>query len=98
MIKLLYQRSLVENFFVSASSQASTPFNKRDLRRNKVLDEISGYHGTTRGKTKKKLFKTVISSIEMIEYVKGSNDICLVCLDFAGLSTNKEDLKRFVRY
>lgn len=83
MVDNHYQRSLVDKVFVSPCSNASSPFSERDLSDQfEVFNQLKNVHGNTK---------------DMLNYVENNDNICLISLDFAGLSTNMADLKEFVR-
>ncbi|KAG0752828.1 hypothetical protein G6F26_012933 [Rhizopus arrhizus] len=83
MVDRLYERSLVDEVFVSPCSKASDPMKARDSKVNQAtLNKISRVRGTTK---------------DMIEFIKKSDKkVCLVAIDFAGLTTNCSDLQSFV--
>ncbi|ORE04237.1 hypothetical protein BCV72DRAFT_337436 [Rhizopus microsporus var. microsporus] len=78
-----YQCSLVDTVPVSPCSNASSSFSERDLSdQYEVFSQLKNVHGNTK---------------DMLNYVANNNNIYIVSLDFAGLSTNVSDLKEFVR-
>ncbi|ORE00709.1 hypothetical protein BCV72DRAFT_107437 [Rhizopus microsporus var. microsporus] len=84
MVDRLYERSLVQTVFVSPCCKASDSMEARDSNVNqKILKSISRVQGTTN---------------DMIEYLKKyDKKVCLVVIDFAGLSTNCRDLHNFIK-
>ncbi|KAI9008893.1 hypothetical protein CLU79DRAFT_711406 [Phycomyces nitens] len=79
MVHNLRTRLIVDKVFVSKSSAASQPFDKRDT--NATITE--GTNGTTK---------------DFIKFLsKTQNKVVLIVLDYAGLTTNVEDLKEFSR-
>ncbi|KAI8099241.1 uncharacterized protein BX664DRAFT_254091, partial [Halteromyces radiatus] len=84
MIDKLKERSLTSKVFVSTSSSASQLFSERDiLKDSEVLRKLVGVEGTTH---------------DLISYLGTTEkDICLVSLDFAGLSTNSTDVRNLIR-
>ncbi|KAI7902288.1 uncharacterized protein BX663DRAFT_435776 [Cokeromyces recurvatus] len=73
-------RSLVERIFVSFSSKANEPMNKRDKPKTAVLDELE-VDGDTN---------------DLISFISTNKKVCLVAIDHAGLTTNCEDLRDFL--
>ncbi|RCI06359.1 hypothetical protein CU098_013784 [Rhizopus stolonifer] len=49
MITGLKSRSLVEYIYVTVSCNAKTPINRRDLKKNMIIDELSGVNGDAQG-------------------------------------------------
>ncbi|KAI7896737.1 uncharacterized protein EV154DRAFT_490691 [Mucor mucedo] len=83
MVQCLKERSLCDKVFVSCSCSAGDELTSRDMNANTVglLNELIGVDGDTQS---------------MLSYINSSEiDICLVVIDFAGLSTNKNDIHRF---
>ncbi|KAI8875629.1 hypothetical protein K501DRAFT_233357, partial [Backusella circina FSU 941] len=82
MVQCLKERSLCDMVFVSWSCSAAANFASRDMNVNTdLLNELIGVDGDTQS---------------MISYINSSEtDICLVAIDFAGLSTNIGDLQNF---
>ncbi|EIE75665.1 hypothetical protein RO3G_00369 [Rhizopus delemar RA 99-880] len=73
MINNLRSRSLETRVYVSACSRSSTPFQERGLKNHEIYDELSNIDGDTQ---------------EMLKYLQSvKHDVCLVSLDFAGLSS-----------
>ncbi|KAI8889661.1 hypothetical protein K501DRAFT_266833 [Backusella circina FSU 941] len=68
---------------ICTCSWASTPLESRDLQPNSqaIMDDLS-VDGNTQ---------------DMLTYLKSvSHDVCLVAIDFAGLTTRSEDIIRLV--
>ncbi|CEP11410.1 hypothetical protein [Parasitella parasitica] len=81
MVNKLKERSLVDKCFVSRVCNASDKLGERDLR-DTSTSNIQGTQGNT---------------LDMIGYIASSNKkICLVVIDFAGLSTNQQNIYDFV--
>ncbi|KAI9018736.1 hypothetical protein CLU79DRAFT_705389, partial [Phycomyces nitens] len=80
MVDNLQDRSLVDRVFVSLSSSASCPFSKRDLHRDdKIIKTMKNVTGNTS---------------DMLEYFQSvDHNICLVSIDFAGLSSRPHLVK-----
>ncbi|KAI9270834.1 hypothetical protein BY458DRAFT_509902 [Sporodiniella umbellata] len=49
MITGLKIRSLVEYINVTVCCNAKTPINRRDLKKNMIIDELSGVNGDAQG-------------------------------------------------
>lgn len=83
MISNLKERSFTTKIFVSPCSWASTPLASRDLLPNSeaILDDLS-VDGNTQ---------------DLLTYLKSVNhDVCLVSIDFAGITTRSEDIVKLV--
>ncbi|KAI8067027.1 uncharacterized protein B0P05DRAFT_208143 [Gilbertella persicaria] len=82
MVQCLKERSLCDTVFVSWSCSAAANIASRDMNVNPdLLTDLIGVKGDTQS---------------MISYINSSvTDICLVAIDFAGLSTNVGDLQNF---
>lgn len=98
MIDKLKSRSLIQNVFVSECSSANDPLHKRDAGQV----GFEGADGSTKGNTQCMLKTCWINMmscfLDMLEFLKVSESkVILVTLDYAGLSTNVEDLKEFLR-
>ncbi|KAI9475634.1 MAG: hypothetical protein EXX96DRAFT_506170 [Benjaminiella poitrasii] len=83
MVEKLKTRSLADRVFVSPISSAGDPFNKRDeKKREEVMTHIVA-NGDTQ---------------DMLRYISDKEKkIILVAIDYAGLTTNCEDMKSFLR-
>ncbi|KAI9017929.1 hypothetical protein CLU79DRAFT_762270 [Phycomyces nitens] len=83
MVNNLENRSLTSRIFVSFSSCASTPFSERDTTTNKsVLAKLSNVNGDTQ---------------DMLHYLQSAqHDICLVSIDYAGLTSRSQELKSLI--
>lgn len=46
MVLGLKERSLAQKVYVTVSCNAGTPFKKRDLKKNAIVDQLSGISGT----------------------------------------------------
>jgi len=90
MVQCLKERSLCDTVFVSWSCSAATNIASRDMNVNPdLLTHLIGVKGTT---------LILIFFLAMISYINSSvTDICLVAIDFAGLSTNVGDLQNFFK-
>ncbi|KAG0176926.1 hypothetical protein DFQ29_005460 [Apophysomyces sp. BC1021] len=84
MIDKLKERSLKSKVFISTSSSASQLFSERDAVKNSEIPrKLVGVEGTTQ---------------DLISYLATTEkDICVVSLDFAGLSTNSVDVRNLIR-
>ncbi|KAI8067025.1 uncharacterized protein B0P05DRAFT_475591 [Gilbertella persicaria] len=84
MVQCLKERSLCDTVFVSWSCSAAANIASRDMNVNPdLLTDLIGVKGDTQS---------------MISYINSSvTDICLVAIDFAGLSTNVGDLQNFFK-
>ncbi|KAI8636077.1 hypothetical protein BD408DRAFT_356353 [Parasitella parasitica] len=82
MVQCLKERSLCEMVFVSWSCSAAAEFESTDMNVNTdLLNELIGVDGDTQS---------------MLSYINSSEtDICLVAIDFPGLSTNINDIQSF---
>lgn len=83
MISNLKERSFAAKIFVSPSSWASTPLESRDLQPDSqaIIDDLS-VDGNTQ---------------DLLTYLKSvSHDVCLVAIDFAGITTRSEDIIKLV--
>ncbi|KAI7896050.1 uncharacterized protein EV154DRAFT_493345 [Mucor mucedo] len=82
MLEKLKTRSLADRVFVSPNSSANDPFNQRDEK--KPVEMMS--HLIANGDTQ-----------DMLRYISDKEKkIILVAIDYAGLTTNCEDLKSFL--
>ncbi|GAA5810826.1 hypothetical protein MFLAVUS_004253 [Mucor flavus] len=82
MIAGLKNRSLVESVYVTVSCNAKTPMNRRDLKKNMIIGELSEVNGDAQ---------------DLIKELAKMNRACLVVIDSAGLTTNMSDLELFIR-
>ncbi|KAI8329963.1 hypothetical protein BC941DRAFT_441737 [Chlamydoabsidia padenii] len=81
MCRRLKEQSLVDHVFVSYNSQANDPLAERDMeQKDELLTQLSA-EGNTQ---------------DMLAYITNTEKICLVALDYAGLSTNCNDLYGFL--
>ncbi|ORX49843.1 hypothetical protein DM01DRAFT_1308683, partial [Hesseltinella vesiculosa] len=81
MVRNLKIRSLVDKCFVSFVSSASERLSARDTKKHNNIGS------STNGNTQ-----------DMIGYISScEKKICLVAIDFAGLTTNPKDLEDFVK-
>ncbi|KAI9260112.1 hypothetical protein EDC94DRAFT_542516 [Helicostylum pulchrum] len=82
MVKKLYDTLLVDKVFVTISSRANDTITSRDTSgKNAQLTLLNQVHGNTQ---------------DLLGYISTSENICLVAIDFAGLSTNTSDLYDFI--
>lgn len=103
MVHLLRKRSLADKVFVSAISNANEQMARRDIVKSSVTKGIKEVDGDTQGKINainkgKMLTAMGFLVIDLLEYLKNATKVCLVAIDYAGLSTNVEDLNNFIRY
>ncbi|KAG0778264.1 hypothetical protein G6F57_016119 [Rhizopus arrhizus] len=86
MIEILHARSYADMVFVSPSSNSATTIAARDFRVNTdIISCLKDHHGDTQ---------------DMIKFIRrqGKKPVVLVCLTYAGFTTNVEDLKDFLHY
>ncbi|ORY99652.1 hypothetical protein BCR42DRAFT_339263 [Absidia repens] len=83
MVKCLQERSLCDKIFVSSYSVADEPLTSRDMNEsNDLSNGLECVFGNTQA---------------MISYIRSSEkNVCLVAIDFSGLSTNTSDLITFI--
>ncbi|KAI7900693.1 uncharacterized protein BX663DRAFT_438979, partial [Cokeromyces recurvatus] len=82
MCKRLKEKSLVDHVFVSYISQANDQLATRDLQQ---MSEIyKGLHAEE-------------STQDMMRFITNTAKVCLVVLDYAGLTTNSNDLYDFLK-
>ncbi|CEP09834.1 hypothetical protein, partial, partial [Parasitella parasitica] len=83
MVDNLRSRSFATRIFVSASSKASTAFAERDLNVDQnIYQQLDEVDGTTQ---------------DFIKYLNASkHPICLVVLDFAGLSSRSHHVQELL--
>ncbi|KAL1929732.1 hypothetical protein VTP01DRAFT_1870 [Rhizomucor pusillus] len=83
MIRILEDRSLATKIFVSPSCISSEPFNSRDNSLDKTaMTGLKNVAGNTQ---------------DLLHYAQATKtNICLAAIDFAGLTTNVEDLKKLL--
>lgn len=83
MINILYKRSLVAKVFVSPRSSTKQPFLKRDFEdEDDILSKLNDVHGNTK---------------DFLEFLENNTRICVIAIDYAGLTTNIPDLKKLLR-
>ncbi|CEP07487.1 hypothetical protein [Parasitella parasitica] len=82
MITGLKNRSSVKYIYVTVSCNAKTPINRRDLKKNMIIGELSGVNGDAQ---------------DLIKELAKMSKVCLVVIDSAGLTTNMSDLESFIR-
>ncbi|KAF1796284.1 hypothetical protein FB192DRAFT_1337011 [Mucor lusitanicus] len=81
MISNLKERSLATRIYASPCSWASSPLESRDLRPQVIMNNLS-VDGNTQ---------------DLLTYLKSvSHDVCLVAIDFAGLTTRSQDIIKLV--
>ncbi|KAI9481055.1 MAG: hypothetical protein EXX96DRAFT_522599 [Benjaminiella poitrasii] len=78
MCKYLKSRSLVSKVFASVYCNANEPLLERDLSKQKLLLPQILADGDMQN---------------MLMYISSKERVCIVAIDFAGLTTNYEDLK-----
>lgn len=79
MVNVLYNRSLVDKVFVSCRRSAKQQFVKRDLKNeDDLLLALNDIHGNI---------------VDLLNFIKDNNKICIVAIDYAGLTTNMTDLR-----
>ncbi|KAI8982322.1 hypothetical protein BDF20DRAFT_866255 [Mycotypha africana] len=84
MVDILYKRSLVDKVFVSPVSLAKQQFAKRDLEdeKNEIMSKLNNTHGCT---------------IDFLKFLEKNTKVCVISIDYAGLTTNSMDLKNLLR-
>ncbi|KAI8327372.1 hypothetical protein EDC96DRAFT_453383, partial [Choanephora cucurbitarum] len=98
----LVERSLVTKVFASASCDASQPLLSKDLKKNvRLLSKIKA-DGDIQVEKKKihlLLIVTILhfNSLNLLKYIRTKEKICIVMIDFAGLTMNSEDLEQFLK-
>ncbi|KAI7861400.1 hypothetical protein BDF14DRAFT_373284 [Spinellus fusiger] len=81
MVERLMKRSLVNKMFVSPCSSLSERISMRDMKESEIINKLENVHGNTQ---------------DMISYITTTENVCLVILDYAGLTTDGTDLRNFV--
>ncbi|CAO3681921.1 unnamed protein product [Rhizopus stolonifer] len=82
MVEKLKTRSLADRVFISPNSSAGDPFNKRDENKREELMSHIIANGDTQ---------------DMLRYISDKKKkVILVTIDYAGLTTNCEDMKSFL--
>ncbi|KAG2201034.1 hypothetical protein INT47_006578 [Mucor saturninus] len=82
MIDKLFERLLVDKIYVSPMSHAGESFSSRDVKYDKtVLRKLNKAEGTTQ---------------DLLSYVNIAKKICLVGVDFGGITTNCDDLRNLL--
>ncbi|KAI8966975.1 hypothetical protein BDF20DRAFT_983506 [Mycotypha africana] len=89
MILGLQERSLVDQVYVTVSCNSKTPLRRRDLKKNKIIDELSEYKFES---------NTNLLFVDLINNLAKMDKACLVIIDSAGWTTNMNDLELFIRY
>ncbi|ORX52439.1 hypothetical protein DM01DRAFT_1323617 [Hesseltinella vesiculosa] len=82
MVERLAKRSLVKKVFVSPSSSASEKISARDTNEVGIARRLKNVDGNTQ---------------DLISFIAATENVCLVVLDFAGITTDAEDLRSFVQ-
>ncbi|KAI7861047.1 hypothetical protein BDC45DRAFT_600798 [Circinella umbellata] len=81
MAQRLRERSYVEKVFVSTQSNSKETLTERDIPWPSIMNEVKSVDGTMQ---------------DLLKYVRSQSKICMVVLDYAGLSTDEEDIKEFL--
>ncbi|KAI7851660.1 hypothetical protein BDC45DRAFT_445094 [Circinella umbellata] len=81
MAMKLKTRFLVDRVYISPCSSANQEIQSRDFESTFDISKLEGVVGTTQ---------------DMISYIGITSKVSLVVLDFAGLTTNVNDLKQFL--
>ena len=101
MVDLLRKRSLVDKVFVSPIRNANEQMAKRDITKHPIIQGVKDVDGDTQGKinviTKNEAHNNDSFMIDLLEYIRNGTKICLVAIDYAGLSTNIANLNNFIR-
>ncbi|ORX52022.1 hypothetical protein DM01DRAFT_1337010 [Hesseltinella vesiculosa] len=82
MCDRLKERSLVDSIFVSNYCKAAEPLADRDMKKNEDILAQLNVAGDMQ---------------DALQFIAEKSKICLVALDYAGLTTNTADLKQFLR-
>lgn len=83
MVNVLYNRPLVDKVFVSPCSSIKQHLTKRDLsNNNQISSQLNNIHGNI---------------VDFLHSLKNNNKICVVAIDYAGLTTSMTDLKNLLR-
>lgn len=108
MVDNLYSRSNVDKCYVSYSSDANSDITTRDFRDDvKTLKKIQNIHGNTQSIYNICIFllslKVLILIIplfilDMIDFISATKQkVCIVIIDYAGLSTDPVNIQQFVK-
>ncbi|CAO3697395.1 unnamed protein product [Rhizopus stolonifer] len=82
MIDNLYKRSLVDEVYVALKINVKQPFEKRGLKVDQsILSKPIRTQGTTQ---------------DFLNTIIGYNKICIVGIDYAGITTNMSGLKKLL--
>ncbi|KAI8988016.1 hypothetical protein BDF20DRAFT_853347 [Mycotypha africana] len=82
MIDKMLERLSVDKIYVSPMSQAGEPFSSRDVNHDSpILRELNKVEGTTQ---------------DLISYFSTAKKICLIRVDFAGITTNCANLRNLL--
>lgn len=84
MVQNLRERSLADYVFVSPMENAIIPLHARDKKCNMdILKQLKDIHG---------------NCADLLSFITNREKICLVTLDYAGLTTNSRDLEEILRH
>lgn len=102
MINVLRSRSQAEFMFLSPCSRSSDPIASRDSNIEKSTLSPFTCSGAAQGKQRtstKALIITDILQIDMLQHRRKSKNkhFVLICLTYAGLTTDPDDLRNFLR-
>lgn len=105
MVNSLYLRSNVDKCYVSYSSDANSDITTRDFRDDiKTLEKIQHVHGNTQSiyicifPLKVLILRNPLFILEMIDFISSSKQkVCIVIIDYAGLSTDPVNIQQFIR-
>ncbi|GAA5817681.1 hypothetical protein MFLAVUS_011232 [Mucor flavus] len=94
MVDNMLERTLVNKIYISPTSHADEPFSSRDINCDtNMLRELKNVNGNTQGNTEELSFYIHI----LFHTLALLKKICLVGVDFAGITTNCADLERLLR-
>ncbi|KAI9254942.1 hypothetical protein EDC94DRAFT_587290 [Helicostylum pulchrum] len=82
MAQKLEERSLVDMVFMSPNTNSNEPITNRDVSKNNEMMSQLKANGDTQ---------------DMLKYISNEEKIVIVTIDYAGLTTNCEDLQVFFR-
>jgi hypothetical protein len=104
MVECLTERSLTDKVFASPWCLANEPLATRDLtEKAEIIKKLKGVKGNTQGMSihmhiHSNLPDSKYISLDLFNYLSSTKkDVCLVAIDFAGLSTDHDDIHSFIK-
>ncbi|KAG1524172.1 hypothetical protein G6F46_011277 [Rhizopus delemar] len=104
-VSRLKERSMVDKFFISVCCNSNDPIVEGDMKlEGKDIQKlITKTDGTMQGKVALDDICSFVNIdgqilIELISYLTNTKKVCLVVIDYAGLSTNVDNLRNFIWY